>query len=499
MHSWQLCICWWSFYAVHWLMIVWKKCFKKPSHVSGRGRGQHTMGVMVIWNARPLETTPSWRRSTRFHTIVPRRCGRRLGAETTSLGKDERRRWILIFSSVGELSSSLSCRNTHATDTKFLRKSSLSTLVWREMFRSGVVFLLLVATLAYAGTDDGSCEASDRQPGEKKEGCGCNSSRKNREKREDAGSPDPTSYSKRSNGDSGLESPYPRTNQMVRLEGGTFTMGTDKPGIPVDGEGPAREVTLSPFYMDVYEVSNAEFELFVNDTGYKTEGEQFGDSFVLEMMISEEAKKNIANAVAAAPWWLPVKGADWRHPFGPDTNLDGKMDHPVVHVSWNDALAFCTWAGKTLPTEAQWEYAARGGLKDRLFPWGNKLLPKDEHRMNIWQGKFPTKNTAEDGYVGTAPVTAFPPNKFGLFNTVGNAWEWVQDWWVTRHQKGPLTDPVGPKTGRDKVKKGGSYMCHKSYCYRYRCAARSQNTPDSSASNLGFRCASDKQPAVEIL
>lgn len=370
----------------------------------------------------------------------------------------------------------------------------------------GVVRLCLLLALLLHGDfvrqvasdgETGQCTASSTEckaKGKESSDCGCKTSRTNTKrkyvKEADTVNVDGSDTDKWAV----VESPFARTNQMIYLEGGTFTMGTDDPQIPPDGESPARQVSIDAFYLDVYEVSNAEFELFVNDTGYKTESEQFGDSFVLEMMISKEVKDQIDKAVASAPWWLPVKGADWRHPFGPDTNLTGKMDHPVIHVSWNDALAFCKWAGKTLPTEAEWEYAARGGLKNRLFPWGNKLLPKDEHRMNIWQGKFPTENLGADGYVGTAPVTAFPPNKFGLYNTVGNVWEWVQDWWAIRHQKGPLQNPTGPQTGRDKVKKGGSYMCHKSYCYRYRCAARSQNTPDSSASNLGFRCASKELP-----
>nr|XP_009687331.1 PREDICTED: sulfatase-modifying factor 1 [Struthio camelus australis] len=259
---------------------------------------------------------------------------------------------------------------------------------------------------------------------------------------------------------------------MVTVPGGVFTMGTDEPEIQQDGEWPARRVHVSSFYMDQYEVSNEDFEMFVNSTGYVTE-------------------------VAAAPWWLPVKGANWKHPEGPDSSILKRMDHPVLHVSWNDALAFCTWAGKRLPTEAEWEYSCRGGLENRLFPWGNKLQPKGQHYVNIWQGVFPTNNTAEDGYKGTAPVTAFPPNGYGLYNIVGNAWEWTSDWWAVHHSADEAHNPKGPSSGTDKVKKGGSYMCHKSYCYRYRCAARSQNTPDSSASNLGFRCAADTLPDLQ--
>ncbi|XP_046493483.1 formylglycine-generating enzyme isoform X4 [Equus quagga] len=225
-----------------------------------------------------------------------------------------------------------------------------------------------------------------------------------------------------------------------------------------------------------------------------TKAEKFGDSFVFEGMLSEQVKSDIQQAVAAAPWWLPVKGANWRHPEGPDSTVLHRPDHPVLHVSWNDAVAYCAWAGKRLPTEAEWEYSCRGGLQNRLFPWGNKLQPKGQHYANIWQGEFPVTNTGEDGFRGTAPVDAFPPNGYGLYNIVGNAWEWTSDWWTVHHSVEETLNPKGPPSGKDRVKKGGSYMCHKSYCYRYRCAARSQNTPDSSASNLGFRCAADHLP-----
>uniref|UniRef100_A0A8C4T354 Formylglycine-generating enzyme n=1 Tax=Erpetoichthys calabaricus TaxID=27687 RepID=A0A8C4T354_ERPCA len=286
-----------------------------------------------------------------------------------------------------------------------------------------------------------------------------------------------------------------KLNQMVLIPGGAFLMGTDEPGIPQDGEGPARRVHIQSFYMDMYEVSNLEFEKFVNATGYLTEAEKFGDSFVFEGLLSDKVKNEIKQAVAAAPWWLPVKGASWRHPYGPDSSIADSLEHPVVHVSWNDALAYCIWASKRLPTEAEWEYACRGTLENRLYPWGNKLNPKGQHYANIWQGEFPNKNTGEDGYVRSCPVTSFPSNGYGLYNMVGNAWEWTADWWNVHHTTDETHNPKGPESGTDKVKKGGSYMCHKSHCYRYRCAARSQNTPDSSASNLGFRCAADSLPS----
>ncbi len=289
-------------------------------------------------------------------------------------------------------------------------------------------------------------------------------------------------------GEDGGDRQETRPNEQVFIPGGVFTMGTDSPILPQDGEGPARRVEISDLYMDQFEVSNREFAKFVKELGYVTEAEKFGDSFVLEILLSEAVKSGITQAVANAPWWLPVSGASWRMPEGEGTSITGRMDHPVVHVSWNDAVAFCQWAGKRLPTEAEWEYAARGGLVDRLFPWGNNPMPKGQHWMNIWQGEFPNTNTAEDGFISTAPVHSFLPNKFGLFNMAGNVWEWTSDWWTIRHTNDFRKDPQGPLTGSDKVKKGGSYMCTPEYCYRYRCAARSQNTPDSAASNLGFRC-----------
>ena len=287
------------------------------------------------------------------------------------------------------------------------------------------------------------------------------------------------------------DTPKSQPNEFVFLSGGVFTMGTDQPVLPQDGEAPARLTEVSDFYINRYEVSNGEFAAFVEETGYITEAEKFGDSFVLDMLLSEAVKSEITQAVMNAPWWLPVKDASWRLPEGKDSTISHRMGHPVVHVSWNDAVAFCEWAGGRLPTEAEWEYAARGGLEDRLYPWGNNPHPRGEHWMNVWQGDFPQENTAADGYVGTAPVHSFPPNRYGLHNTAGNVWEWTSDWWAIRHTADFRKDPQGPPTGKDKVKKGGSYICHPNFCFRYRCAARSQNTPDSSASNLGFRCARD--------
>ncbi|XP_002155473.3 formylglycine-generating enzyme isoform X1 [Hydra vulgaris] len=281
---------------------------------------------------------------------------------------------------------------------------------------------------------------------------------------------------------------YP-ANQLVEFQGGDFIIGTDKPVFPDDGESPAREVSIQPFAIDMYEVSNGEFREFVKETGYKTEAETYGNSFVMEYFLSEEVNKGITEAVQGAPWWLPVKGANWKNPEGPGSNLINRLSHPVVHVSWNDALAYCRWKGKRLPTEAEWEFACSSGEDDMLFPWGNEFRPHGTFKANIWTGKFPNENTAEDGYNGTAPVNMFVQNNKKLCNMVGNVWEWVADWWHTDHSKEHQKDPYGPPSGDKKVKKGGSFMCSKNYCYRYRCASRSYNTPDSGSSNLGFRCA----------
>jgi sulfatase modifying factor 1 len=278
---------------------------------------------------------------------------------------------------------------------------------------------------------------------------------------------------------------------MVRLEGGAFLMGTDDPaGFPEDGEGPVREVTLGSFRIDPYAVSNERFGAFVQATGHRTEAERYGWSFVFGGLLPDEFPPTAG--AAQAPWWRQVFGADWRHPEGPQSSIGERLDHPVVHVSWNDAVAYCAWAGTRLATEAEWEYAARGGLEQKRFPWGDELTPGGEHRANVWQGTFPSHNTLEDGYLGTAPVDAFAPNGYGLSNLAGNVWELCADWFHSGfHIEGPRDNPTGPPSGEAKVMRGGSYLCHQSYCDRYRVAARSSNTPDSTTGNMGFRCAAD--------
>lgn len=281
---------------------------------------------------------------------------------------------------------------------------------------------------------------------------------------------------------------------MVRLGGTSFLMGTDsEEGFPADGEGPVRQIFLDPFYIDVNPVTNRGFAEFVRATGYQTEAERIGWSFVFQGHIPPERYKALVDlTVPGVPWWCQVWGASWSHPEGPDTTLEGKDDYPVVQVSWNDALAYGLWAGKRLPTEAEWEYAARGGLEQKLYPWGDELTPGGRHLCNIWQGRFPALDLAEDGYSSVAPVTAFPPNGYGLNLITGNAWEWCSDWFDSLyHATATRSNPVGPPSGTARVMKGGSYLCHSSYCNRYRVAARTSNTPDSATTHMSFRCVRD--------
>ena len=275
---------------------------------------------------------------------------------------------------------------------------------------------------------------------------------------------------------------------MAEIPGGAFLIGSDDAmSYPDDGEAPVREVAVSPYRIDVCAVTNADFAAFAADSGYETDAERFGWSFVFAGLLPDDFPPT--RAAADAPWWRQVMGADWRHPEGPASGIAGREDHPVVHVSWADAAAYAAWAGKRLPSEAQWERAARGGRARARFPWGDELEPGGEHRMNVWQGAFPSRNTLDDGWYGTCPADAFAPNDFGLYNVTGNVWEWCFDWFdVFAHQTNPREDPIGPADGELKLLKGGSFLCHESYCARYRPAARMGLPPDTGTSNIGFRC-----------
>jgi formylglycine-generating enzyme required for sulfatase activity len=280
---------------------------------------------------------------------------------------------------------------------------------------------------------------------------------------------------------------------LVDVSGGSFLMGSTNRRFPADGEGPVREVTLDPFSISSHEVTNRQFADFVADTGYVTEAEKFGWSFVFHHFVSPQTSKSVTSTVQSAPWWWRVDRSSWKHPEGPDSTWEDRPENPVVHMSWNDAEAFAGWAEMRLPTEAEWECAARGGLEQAAYAWGEELTPNGRHMCNIWQGEFPRENSLEDGFHGAAPVGSFPPNSFGLYDLAGNVWEWCLDWWsATFHQndrRATRVNPKGPRQGQARVIKGGSYLCHDSYCNRYRVGARTSSTPDSSTGNMGFRLA----------
>jgi formylglycine-generating enzyme required for sulfatase activity len=302
---------------------------------------------------------------------------------------------------------------------------------------------------------------------------------------------------------------------MVWIPPGEFVMGSDAG--PAN-ERPARRVRLAGFWMDRTEVTNAEFRRFADATGYLTTAERPPDWEQMRRTLPPgtprpaEDKLVPGSMVFAPPagpvptddparWWAWVPGACWRHPEGPASDLVGRGDHPVVHVSWDDAAAYARWAGKRLPTEAEWEYAARGGLAGRRFTWGDDPPADDARLANIWQGTFPHRNLRLDGWERTAPVRGYPPNEYGLYDMAGNVWEWCQDWYRADEYarsagRGVIDDPAGPPSGWDpaepwapkRVTRGGSFLCHASYCESYRPAARRGTAPDTGMSHLGFRC-----------
>lgn len=268
---------------------------------------------------------------------------------------------------------------------------------------------------------------------------------------------------------------------MVLVPGGAFTLGESSDlAYPGDGDEP-RDAEVDPFLLDATAVTNDAFAAFVDATGHRTDAETIGWSFVFGGLLPDDFPDT--RGVVGAEWWRQVFGADWRHPEGPHSDVSTRGDHPAVHVSWQDALAFASWRGVRLPTEIEWERAAKAGA-ETIWPWGDEREPEGVHRMNVWQGSFPDDDTGADGWRGTCPVDAYEPNAWGLHNLVGNVWEWT----TTRLEAGP------EDTGR-LVTKGGSYLCHESYCRRYRPSGRIGSTADSSAGNLGFRCAADPSTA----
>jgi formylglycine-generating enzyme required for sulfatase activity len=305
---------------------------------------------------------------------------------------------------------------------------------------------------------------------------------------------------------------------MAWIPSGSFSMGTDDPR-SFPNERPSRRVRLDGFWMDIRHVTNAGFARFVAEAGYVTTAERPIDWEELRKQVPPGTPKPPDEMLApgalvftppARPvplndmrgWWRWVKGADWRHPEGPGSGLERRMDHPVVQVSWEDAAAYAAWAGKRLPTEAEWEYASRGGLAGKRYPWGDDPRPGGKHMANSYQGAFPMRDDAEDGFAGTSPAGAFPANGYGLFDMAGNAWQWCGDWYRVDAHAGAAHDevrvnPRGPEASWDprdphtpkRVVKGGSFLCHPSYCESYRPSARRGLPPDTGMGHTGFRCA----------
>lgn len=282
-------------------------------------------------------------------------------------------------------------------------------------------------------------------------------------------------------------SPTAKKPASVAIPGGVGLLGTSKPLIRSDGEGPLRKGRVQSLSISIGSITNAEFSAFVAETAYITEAEHLGWSFVFWSQVPESVGET--QSVPGSPWWRRVDGASWQRITGPECDLVNQLpDHPVVHVSWNDARAYASWVGGRLPTELEWEHAARGGLGDVRYPWGDDE-PDDEQTLlcNIWQGRFPRTNTARDGYETTAPARSFEPNGYGLYNMVGNVWDWTADTFRMPSQSARPGAQVSEEQITMKLAKGGSFLCHKSYCHRYRIAARIANTVDSATTHMGFR------------
>lgn len=281
---------------------------------------------------------------------------------------------------------------------------------------------------------------------------------------------------------------------LIQIPSGSYLIGTnEKVGFGEDHEGPRLLVEMSSFEIDACTVTNAEFAKFVSETNYQTEAERFGWSFVFHYFLSD-ATKAISQHVPNMTWWYAVPHADWLHPEGPDSTINTRMNHPVVQVSRNDALAYCKWAGKRLPTEAEWEIAAKGGSNYERFPWGEELLENERYQCNIWQGAFPTENNYADGFGNTAPAKYYAPNGYGLYQVIGNVWEWCSNLAriplseFQRQSSQFFSSMCQDVDDAVYATRGGSFLCHQSYCKRYRIVARNGNSGMSAANNLGFRC-----------